>query len=357
MLAVLCVLILVLKPNGMLIHATPKLVNDLRFFLDPVPGTLLQLVGGLALGAAAAALHLTQRVARRAAGVGRPGGAAVRDHEHVRDPDPAQPAAAVALDLHLQARRPDDPGRGAALRSHRGHRRRLDAAREAGARHLRGAAEHRAADHQDHRLRAHRRPGHDPAADPGRLPLGRHHQRRSLRPAGTGPQHRGRVRRSAGPGLRGVLRAGHLLHRGAHLARVARVPPGAQLLARGAHRDGDRRPDRHHHRRPGAAAARRLPGHRDPGLRGDRPHHLPVGLDDPLRRRRAGDPADPGARAVRDQVPRPDVDLLPDPGRLHPGRPRGLELPAFDGWAAHGPRCARTRRSRRRPASTPPSTS
>ncbi len=66
MLAILCVFILVLKPNGMLIHATPKLANDLRFFLDAVPGTLLELLGGAAVGAAAAALHLTQRVARRA---------------------------------------------------------------------------------------------------------------------------------------------------------------------------------------------------------------------------------------------------------------------------------------------------
>ncbi len=66
MLAVLCVFILVLKPNGMLIHATPKLVNDLRFFLDPIPGTMVQLGGGLLLGAVAASLHLTQRVVRRA---------------------------------------------------------------------------------------------------------------------------------------------------------------------------------------------------------------------------------------------------------------------------------------------------
>ncbi len=65
-LTVLCFFILGLKPNGMLIHATPKLVNDLRFFQDAALGTVVQIGGGLLVGTVAASLHLLQRVARRA---------------------------------------------------------------------------------------------------------------------------------------------------------------------------------------------------------------------------------------------------------------------------------------------------
>ncbi len=65
MLTVLSLFILLAKPNGMLIHATPKLVTELRYYLDPAPGTVAQLLGGLALGLAGASLRLMPRVVRR----------------------------------------------------------------------------------------------------------------------------------------------------------------------------------------------------------------------------------------------------------------------------------------------------
>ena len=65
MLAILSFFILGTKPNGMLIHATPKLVNELRYYLDAGLGTLAQLGGGLILGVAGSALHVTPRILRR----------------------------------------------------------------------------------------------------------------------------------------------------------------------------------------------------------------------------------------------------------------------------------------------------
>jgi branched-chain amino acid transport system permease protein len=65
MLALLSFGILFLRPNGMLIHATPALVNELRFFLDEWPGTLAQFGIGLALGLAGAGLRFVPRIASR----------------------------------------------------------------------------------------------------------------------------------------------------------------------------------------------------------------------------------------------------------------------------------------------------
>ena len=114
-------------------------------------------------------------------------------------------------------------------------------------------------------LPRHRRLVPEPGARPGR----------ALRPAGSGPEHRGRLRRPAGPRLCRVLRGGRLLHRPPHLADlVARAGP--QLL--GGPADRRRRRGRHRplHRRAGPPPARRLPGHRDAGLRRDRPRAVPV---------------------------------------------------------------------------------
>ncbi len=63
--ALLCFLIEALHPNGMLINATPVLVKDLRVGFDPLPATLMQLVGGAIVGAAVACLRIVPPMASR----------------------------------------------------------------------------------------------------------------------------------------------------------------------------------------------------------------------------------------------------------------------------------------------------
>ena len=63
--ALLCFFIEALHPNGMLINATPVLVKDLRIGFDPMPATLLQLLGGAIVGAAAASLRVVPARASR----------------------------------------------------------------------------------------------------------------------------------------------------------------------------------------------------------------------------------------------------------------------------------------------------
>ncbi len=63
--ALLCFFIEALHPNGMLINATPVLVKDLRIGFDPMPATLLQLLGGAVVGAAAASLRVVPARASR----------------------------------------------------------------------------------------------------------------------------------------------------------------------------------------------------------------------------------------------------------------------------------------------------
>jgi len=65
MIALLCFFIEALHPNGMLINATPPLVQDLRIGFDTLPGTLIQLLGGAAIGAAAASLRIVPPTASR----------------------------------------------------------------------------------------------------------------------------------------------------------------------------------------------------------------------------------------------------------------------------------------------------
>ena len=106
--------------------------------------------------------------------------------------------------------------------------------------------------------------------------------RAAVRAAGAGPEHRGRLRRPARPGLRRVLRGRRLHVRAAGIAAPDRdtstwiaamfpnglhmplwlvIPLGAALAA--ALRRAARRAD--------AEAARRLPGHRDARLRRNHP--------------------------------------------------------------------------------------
>ncbi len=63
--ALLCFFIEALHPNGMLINATPVLVKDLRIGFDPMPATLMQLLGGAVVGAAAASLRVIPAKASR----------------------------------------------------------------------------------------------------------------------------------------------------------------------------------------------------------------------------------------------------------------------------------------------------
>jgi branched-chain amino acid transport system permease protein len=65
MIALLCFFIEVLHPQGMLINASPPLVQDLRIGFDTLPATLIQLLGGAAIGAAAASLRIVPPMASR----------------------------------------------------------------------------------------------------------------------------------------------------------------------------------------------------------------------------------------------------------------------------------------------------
>ena len=97
-----------------------------------------------------------------------------------------------------------------------------------------------------------------------------------LHGAGARAEHRGRLRRAAGPWLRRVLR-----HRWLHggLSHLATEPAGRHLSNQLLRGDGAviprRRDVRHHPGRTDASPARRLPGHRHPGLRRDRPARVP----------------------------------------------------------------------------------
>ncbi len=210
-----------------------------------------------------------------------------------------------------------------------------------------------------------------------------HGQRRGLRHAGAGAEHRGRVRRPAGPWLCRVLR-----HRCLHLRHPDRVPAAAgveQLLGAvplpGSGRQdagGDRRRQRgalhpvvldrpaagggsggvlrHPVRRADAAAARRLPRHRHAGLRRDRADRGAQLVGPDQRRRR---PERRGCAApVRLELRRRcDAVLLRcdrDGGAadLHQHPIARLRASAVPGW-----RSARTRSPPARWASTAPSSS
>ena len=90
---------------------------------------------------------------------------------------------------------------------------------------------------------------------------------RHLSADGPGPEHRGRLRRAARSGLRGLLRSWRLHHGDPHLAAVTRVHSrdlGARLPP--LRDDGGRR-RRHPRRHSGHSNAWRLSGHRHPGFR------------------------------------------------------------------------------------------
>jgi branched-chain amino acid transport system permease protein len=65
MIAILCFFITTLHPNGMLINGTPVLVKDLRIGMDPLMGTIVQVVGGAVIAGATAGLRLLPRTASR----------------------------------------------------------------------------------------------------------------------------------------------------------------------------------------------------------------------------------------------------------------------------------------------------
>ena len=179
-----------------------------------------------------------------------------------------------------------------------------------------------------------------PAAVPGRH--GRHvHD--DLRHHGHRPQHRGRVRGSARPRVRRVLRDRRLhggvprvapLRGARHQPDVPRQrragrgrDPPAVLDHRGrrGHRGGDIRSTP---RRTDPPAPRRLPGHRDPGLRRDRAAVLQEPLErhllaqrrpdqHPARRTRTGPVASRGStRSIRRTCRSSTSSSARVPGRL-----------------------------------------
>ena len=133
-----------------------------------------------------------------------------------------------------------------------------------------------------------------------------------LRDAGLGPQHRGRPRGPARPGLRRLLRRRRLR------LCAAQHPVRAGLLDGPAARRDDGGAVRHHAGLPGPAAARRLSRHRDPGLRRDHP----PGAAQLVR---------PHQRAGRHRL---DSRARPCSARCSPRRRRPASRPCRRCWAS-----------------------